>query len=394
MDRIIFPKDFFWGANTPIFSLEEYSPNITNKEEKLNCFSKNLNKQTELLKKLDLNAYRFSIDWNYMSLDQSKCIFLYRDFINKLSEMNIEPIVTLIDMNFPFSIEFWNTDEFKNEENGDFLSAIKNFVEAMSNKVQYYSILNDPMVFLIRSFLFKGKERLAIISNNFENLFSLYSKAYIEIKKINPYAKCSVSENFANNLVNNSYVFNNLNKNIEAIDYFFSFFDTLVYGKNKLFEDKEYNKSSIDFIGINFNNIFSDMNEFDKLIKVFNQKEENKSKSSQFKLEQVLKESSKRFDLPILISENSIEQSKERFTSNYLINTLYNVNHFISENRRVFGYIYNSLVDHKDKNLVLKNGLYSVDFENQFFTLRNFAKIYSNIAKENEIRENYLKYIE
>lgn len=375
MEDVNFPKSFFWGVNSPFFPLLENSREET-KQRIFENAEKDLSEQLSFLKSLKINSFRFNLNWDLLYLDPFYSCTMYDNFIEQLRQREIEPIVNLID----FDVLSYNQkeiiDTIENEENiSKFIEIIEKIVSSFKYKVQYYIILNHTTKYLKRRF-FKGTDvDKTELNETVQNLLNFYDKSVRIIKSINPYAKVSVSEEF------------NVEEE-EQLDFVFSFIDVVVKGKSPFFENMAFKKSEIDFIGIDFNDLTSNSEEYASLIKELSKEKNN------IDLDEVIKRFSSKYYLPFLITENISTVEDDSLKSRYLVNNLYKINQSLESNVKIFGYIYNSLSDIKINNRLLKTGLYRIDDKNNYISLRNFAKVYSNIIEDNSINERYLKYID
>jgi beta-glucosidase/6-phospho-beta-glucosidase/beta-galactosidase len=375
VEDVNFPKSFFWGVNSPFFPLLENSREET-KQQIFENAEKDLSEQLSFLKSLKINSFRFNLNWDLLYLDPFYSCTMYDNFIEQLRQREIEPIVNLID----FDVLSYNQkeiiDTIENEENiSKFIEIIEKIVSSFKYKVQYYIILNHTTKYLKRRF-FKGTDvDKTELNETVQNLLNFYDKSVSIIKSINPYAKVSVSEEF------------NVEEE-EQLDFVFSFIDVVVKGKSPFFENMAFKKSEIDFIGIDFNDLTSNSEEYTSLIKELSKEKNN------IDLDEVIKRFSSKYYLPFLITENISTVEDDSLKSRYLVNNLYKINQSLESNVKIFGYIYNSLSDIKINNRLLKTGLYRIDDKNNYISLRNFAKVYSNIIEDNSINERYLKYID
>ncbi|RLL82176.1 hypothetical protein CN13_04765 [Petrotoga sp. HKA.pet.4.5] len=375
MEDVNFPKAFLWGVNSPFFPLLENSREET-KQRIFENAEKDLSEQLSFLKSLKINSFRFNLNWDLLYLDPFYSCTMYDNFIEQLRQREIEPIVNLID----FDVLSYNQkeiiDTIENEENiSKSIEIIEKIVSSFKYKVQYYIILNHTTKYLKRRF-FKGTDvDKTELNETVQNLLNFYDKSVRIIKSINPYAKVSVSEEF------------NVEEE-EQLDFVFSFIDVVVKGKSPFFENMAFKKSEIDFIGIDFNDLTSNSEEYTSLIKELSKEKNN------IDLDEVIKRFSSKYYLPFLITENISTVEDDSLKSRYLVNNLYKINQSLESNVKIFGYIYDSLSDIKINNRLLKTGLYRIDDKNNYISLRNFAKVYSNIIEDNSINERYLKYID
>jgi len=375
VENVNFPKSFLWGVNSPYFSFLENSRKGP-KQQIFENTEKDLHEQLSFLKRLKINSFRFNLNWDLLYLDPFYSCTMYDNFIEQLRQRGIEPIVNLIDFDFLSYNQKEVVDNIENKENiSRFIEIIEKIVSSFKYNVQYYIILNHTTKYLKRK-IFKGTNvENAALPETVQNLLNLYDKSVRIIKSINPYAKVSVSEEF------------NIEEE-EQLDFVFSFIDVIVKGKSPFFENMVFKNSDIDFIGINFNDLTSNSEEYISLIREFSRRKNNMG------LDEVIKRFSSKYYLPFLITENISTVEDDSLKSRYLVNNLYKINQSLENNVKIFGYIYNSLSDVKINNRLLKTGLYRIDDKNRYISLRNFAKIYSNIIGDNGINERYLKYID
>ncbi len=126
MKRIKFPEGFIWGAATASYQIEgawnedgkgeniwdiaSHTPGkIKNGDTgDIACDHYHRYKEdVQLMKKLGLNAYRFSISWSRIYPSgtgkiNEEGIFFYDKLVNELLENGIEPVVTLFKFYWHF----------------------------------------------------------------------------------------------------------------------------------------------------------------------------------------------------------------------------------------------------------------------------------------------------
>jgi beta-glucosidase len=91
--------------------------------------------------------------------------------------------------------------------------------------------------------------------------------------------------------------------------------------------------------------------------------------------------------LPILITENGIEDADDSLRPRYLVQHLHQVWRAVNFNWPVRGYFHWSLVDNFEweRGWSQRFGLWALDVENQKRTKRRSADLYMEICKENGI---------
>lgn len=171
-----FPADFAWGAATSSYQIEgavkedgkgEHIWDVFTGEDGRIFGNHNGNiacdhyhrfrEDVQLMKKMGLKAYRFSIDWSrvlpegYGKINE-KGIAFYSDLIDELLKNNIEPYVTLYHWELPY--ELYKRGGWMNPEIvewfGDYARLI---AERFSDRVKYFFTLNEPQCFVGLGFL-------------------------------------------------------------------------------------------------------------------------------------------------------------------------------------------------------------------------------------------------
>ncbi len=166
-----FNKDFIWGAATSSYQIEgaAYSDgkglNIWDtfcKEEgkifggqngDIACDHYNrMEEDVELMAKMGLKAYRFSISWSRLlpngtgEICQAGIDF-YNRLINKLLEYKIEPYITLYHWDLPYALHQqggWLNPEIATWF-GDYAKLV---AQCYSDRVRYFMTINEPQVIL------------------------------------------------------------------------------------------------------------------------------------------------------------------------------------------------------------------------------------------------------
>lgn len=411
-----FPSGFLWGAATASHQVEGNNHNDWSEWEKANAtrlaheseqaFAWNPNwskfrdeatrpenyisgdacdhwnryeEDFDILKSLNLNAYRFSIEWSRIEPEEGKwdesAIEHYRQMILALRTRGIEPIVTL----WHWTLPLWLRDK------GGILA--KNFpqlfarysqeiTQALSSEVRFWITLNEPDVVTSHGYL-KGAwppmEKSPIkYYRALRQLIQTHRLAYQTIKTLIPEAKVGIAKHniwfeAAGNL--------SINRVLKWIaDSTWNF-----WLLNRL-------SDSQDFIGLNHYNHHRIAGWF--------KKNENKRQtdfgweyypSSLYHAIMDLK----RYNKPIYITENGIADRSDDLRSQFLHEALTSLHQAVTDGADVRGYFYWSLLDNFewDKGYWPRFGLVAVDRKTQTRTVRPSARLYGEIAKQNALPE-------
>lgn len=225
-----FPDDFFWGASTASHQIEGGTYNQWSVWELANALE--LSKSAEanhgwlknwdrikdratdpnnyvsgtgiehysryeqdfdIAKKLNLNAFRFSIEWSRIEPEEGKWdeaeIEHYRQYIRALKQRGLEPFLNLWHWTNP--VWFEERGGFMRRSNlGYFLRFAATVIEELGDDLNYVLVLNEPNIYAWYSFG-EGRwpapktSRLAFMYV-YLNLITAHRKAYKLLKDIKP----------------------------------------------------------------------------------------------------------------------------------------------------------------------------------------------------------------
>ena len=182
MKKIMFPKGFIWGAATSSYQIEgawnedgkgesvwdvaSHTPSVINNGDTgdIACDHYHHYKEdVQLMKKMGLKSYRFSISWPRIfptgtGKINSKGVAFYDNLINELLANDIEPCITLYHWDLPVSLQ-----EIGGWESRDVVDAYVEYAKFMfdhyGDRVKFWITFNEPLVFTVwfySSGLYKG----------------------------------------------------------------------------------------------------------------------------------------------------------------------------------------------------------------------------------------------
>ncbi|MCX7616120.1 MAG: glycoside hydrolase family 1 protein [Patescibacteria group bacterium] len=407
--QIKFPEKFYWGAAISSHQVEGNNHNDWSEWEKsakritflrskgliekygLDNFISGraadhynrFREDFEIAKELGHNATRFSIEWSRIEPEEGKFdekeIEHYKNVINVLKELEIEPFITLWHWTIPIWLR--NKGGWQSNKISDyFVRYSKKLVEAFGKDIQFYITLNEPEIYASNSY-FLGiwppqKKNIFTYLRVFHNLIKAHRKAYKAIKKVNPEAKIGIAKNniyfeaYQNKLVN--WILKKL------ADWWWNF-----YFLNRI-------KNYQDFIGLN--HYF-----YNRINYGFNKNENKKVSDMGWELYPeaiyyVLKDL-KRFDKPIYITENGIADAKDEKRAWFIFESLRNISQAIDNGVDVRGYLHWSLMDNFewDKGFWPRFGLLEINYKTLERKIRPSAKFYRDICLANGVTEDILE---
>lgn len=239
----VFPKHFFWGASTAGHQVEgrshdnwsvwelshaqELAQTAHQRLSWLPCWSRvkdqaeepenyvsgvgidhyNLYKQDfSLLRKLNLNAFRFTIEWARLEPEQGKWdkdeIDHYKKYIAELRKHKIEPFLNIWHWTHP--VWFEEKGGFANKEN---LKYFDRFVEKIASEllqeVEYVITLNETNNYVTFGYISgewpPGKHRKVWqMLKTYRNLTHAHKRAYAILKKHHPMVQIGMAQNLVN----------------------------------------------------------------------------------------------------------------------------------------------------------------------------------------------------
>ncbi len=159
----------------------------------------------KLLKKLNLNSYRFGIEWSRLQPEEGQwdqeAIEHYRKYIQKLKEMDIEPVLNLWHWTLP--VWFSNKGGFKQSSN---LKYFDNYVQKISEEyghmVRYVITLNEPNNYV--SFGYQlgtwppGEKNFLSGAHVYWNLVKVHRRTYKILKRHHPEMQVGIAAQLAN----------------------------------------------------------------------------------------------------------------------------------------------------------------------------------------------------
>ena len=103
----------------------------------------------------------------------------------------------------------------------------------------------------------------------------------------------------------------------------------------------------------------------------------------------------RQFDLPIIITENGVEDAEDTLRPRYLVEHLHQVWRAVNFNWRVKGYFHWSLVDNFEweRGWTQRFGLWGLDLETQQRIRRQSVDVYESICKENAIDSEMVRQL-
>lgn len=238
----IFPKHFFWGASTAGHQVEGGNNNQWTEWERAN--SKELaqtahrrlghlpswneikdqaqdpdnyvsgkgvehftryKQDFDIIKNLNLNAFRFSIEWARIEPEEGKwdeaAIEHYRKYIHELRERRIEPFANIWHWTMPT----WFTEKggFKHRKNVKYFERfVQKIAEDLADNLTYVITLNEPNVYTTFGYTIgewpPQEKNIIAAAKVYRNLLRAHKRSYKILKKQKPLLQVGVAMQLAN----------------------------------------------------------------------------------------------------------------------------------------------------------------------------------------------------
>ncbi|UYO98931.1 GH1 family beta-glucosidase [Oceanotoga sp. DSM 15011] len=441
-----FDKDFLWGVATASYQIEgaydqdgripsiwdtfSKTPGNTymghNGDEACDHYNK-FKEDIALLKKLGIKAYRFSISWPRIFKDgkyklNEKGLKFYKDLVEELKKNDIKPIATLYHWDLPQILQDeggWSNPEI-----------IKYFVHyasvmfnALGDDVEQWITFNETSVFLYLGYLYgihaPGIKNLDLTLKAIHNVHLAHGETVKLFKNSNYKNQIGITLNLSPN-----YPYSVEEKDIIAAktnDAFWNrmFLDPILKGSypeeilNNPFgntlkkiikdDDMEIISHPIDFLGINYYSrsvIKHDENETFKYKSIPQDGEKTSMGWEVYPdgLRVLLNYIKENYgNIPLYITENgaAYEDKLENGKIHDIDRINYLKRHFISAKKAIDegvnlkGYYVWSFMDNYEwaEGYVKRFGLTYIDYETKERILKDSAKWYSQVIKNNFIEE-------
>jgi len=407
-----FPKDFLWGAATSSYQVEGGNRNCDwwQWEKRAGksmsgeaCRHYALYEQDfDIAKNLNHNAHRFSIEWSRIEPREgrfsNKELQHYLDVILALKKRGIEPVVTLHHFTNP--IWFAKGGGWQDQRSVERYLRYCNFVvRGLTKHVRYWITINEPTIFISHAYLLgawppqeKSLLKAAYVE---EHLVLAHIKAYHLIHKIyKELSYCKPSVGIAQNVMAfvpcERSLKNRLAAYLRAKVYNIGFLERISMG-NFL------KRMPLDFIGINYYSrqvvALKQLGKGNLAMDVCEKKHHRIAKNSlgwdiyPKGLYEVLL-SLKKYNLPIMITENGICTKDDNQRWKYIYDHLKYIHQAIKKGVKITGYLYWSLMDNFewDKGFAPRFGIVGIDYKTYKRIIRKSAKKFAEVCRTGILR--------
>ena len=416
-----FPTGFLWGTATAAHQVEGNSSNnnwsaweagpghiINDHRSGLACdwwggrWKEDLDRAAET----GQNAHRFSVEWSRIQPNPDRwdedALDYYRQILRGMAERGITPMVTL----HHFTDPLWLAERggWENEETPALFAAFtRRVVDALKEYCTLWTTINEPNVYTYSGYIEgmfpPGKKDSAAAFQVMRNLVRGHAGAYRVIHEVQRQARAGIALNYRGFLpAHPGFPADQWMCNLLSQNYNDAFNRALVDGRlNFLFKHDSIPEAAHtqDFIGVNY--YTTDLVSFRPLAakNFFHSRAypKNAPLSTTGFIAHVptgmwqALEWAKGFNLPILITENGVEDVDDRLRPRYLIEHLHQIWRGVNFNWPIKGYFHWSLVDNFEweRGWTQRFGLWGLDVETQARIRRPSVDLYAAVCQSNAI---------
>jgi beta-glucosidase len=420
--RISFPEGFLWGSAQSAYQVEghnynndwyefEQIPGVIKNGDKCGESSDHYNlyeSDFKLLSGLNQNALRTGIEWSRIVPEENVVnedeLEHYHKVIASLKKNNLTEFINI----HHFTIPIWF------ERKGGFLKTknlkyFEHYCEILAKsfpEVEFWNTINEPGVVPLMGYLYgefpPRKKSFLAFGKIYRNMLRAHALAYHKIKEFNPKSQVGIVKTMP-------YFYQKYNSKlwkkwvVSVMDFAYNqvMFNALNRGKLPLlpFGYDKILKDSSDFFGLNY---------YDPVIFKFKLgfptsmdfKLPDQTETTQMGwgiypqgLYEDIMRVKQEFKGPIYVTENGIATLQDEQRQKFIIAHLVEVHKAISEGADVRGFFYWSSLDNWEwaEGFEPRFGLIGIDYETKKRQVRDSARMYGNIAKENSISEDLLK---
>jgi beta-glucosidase len=380
-----FPKGFLWGTATSAHQTEGGNLNdwtiwepghiADNSISGLACDSyRRFSEDIALAKKLNNNAYRFSIEWSRIEPRphqfDKKALQHYQAMVDECLRQKLTPLVTIYHFTLP--IWFIEAGGWTNSAAPQTFNNYALYLAQNLKRVKLWCTINEPGLYAWNAYG-KGKwppQQKNLLSwwQALNNIIKAHRLAYQSLHLAAKNCQVGIANNSQALQPTNNWLINRwLNS---MADYFIN---------NHFFQKT---RGYHDYIGINYY--------FHRLIGIMPKNQANTWKNdlgweiNPQGLYQVLL-SAKKYNLPIYILENGLADAKDQHRQQFITEHLIMVHKAIQAGCLVKGYFHWSLLDNFEWKwgFTPRFGLYSVDYQSLERRPRPSSRLYAKICKNN-----------
>jgi beta-glucosidase len=417
-----FPQNFHWGAaqsayqteghnfNNDWFVFEQEKGRIRNNDvcgEACDHYNR-FDQDFKLLSSLNQKAHRTGIEWSRIVPEENVVneeeIEHYHKVFESLRKHKLEAFVTLHHFTIP--IWFERKGGFLKSKNLRFFEEYCEIISKNFPEIKYWNPINEPGVIPLMSYFYgqfpPGKKSILAYIKVYQNMMKAHGLAYRRLKKHNPDSQVGIVKSFP-------YFYQKYNGNywqrkvISILDYSYNqvVIDSVLEGKVPFhpFSHKKWLKDTADYFGVNYYSAVYFEFKFGLPVSMDTKNSDDKEITQlgygiypQGLYENIMRVK-EIYNGPIYISENGIGTLDDELRQRFILRHLFEVHRAITDGVDIRGYFYWSSMDNWEwaEGFEPRFGLIGIDYKTKERQVRESAKLFGEIAKQNKIPASMLE---
>ena len=352
------------------------------------------------------NAHRFSVEWSRIqptpdSWDED-ALERYRNMLRGMRDRGLTPMVTLHHFSDP--LWFYEMDAWENDQAPVFFEKfVRKTIQALKEYCTLWCTINEPNLYALLGYVigdFPTKHRGTNVAMKvLANMLRGHAAAYRTIHEIQPESRVGYAHHHRPMVPKKSW--NPLDRLMRSIRYnganmaFPSALSTGVMKTPVTRVQVPEAKGTQDFLGLNYYSVDTISFHPGKPNELFTHSaygEDADLSDTKFianipeGLFETIKWAVQSYpNLPILLTENGVEDASDRMRPRYLAQHVHQAWRAVNFNWPVKGYFHWTLVDNFewDRGWTQRFGLWALDEKTQKRTKRPSADLYAEICREN-----------
>ena len=329
----------------------------------------------DLLTKMNMNAYRFSVEWSRIEPEEgvwdAEAVTHYKQYVAQLKKRNIEPVVTL----FHFSLPVWFAQKggFTKRSNVKYFTRFaEKIISEFGTSVRLIITINEPEVYATESYynqtwppsVFDRYKWWRVINN----LAYAHRQAAKVIHRLNRRYKVSIAKNSVFFYPGDNAWLSRLSTAV------------MQYAQDDYFIKKVVKQC--DFLGVNYyfsNRVYGyRIHNPDRKLSDLNW--DLHPADIQYALERL----HGKYKIPIIITENGLADANDSHRQWWITQTLIGMQKAIASGVHLQGYLHWSLMDNIEwaSGKWPRFGLAAVDYATGERTLRPSARWFGRVIKK------------
>jgi beta-glucosidase len=330
----------------------------------------------EYLEKMNMNAYRFSIEWSRVEPEEgawnTEAIAHYKEYLSELHRRNIEPVVTLLHFTLP--VWFAEKGGFEKRSNvAYFVRYADKIMIELGTSVRFIITINEPEVYGFESYYLQNwppnKASLYKMWRVSVNQATAHRKVAKTLHEINRRYKVGIAKNTTYFFAGDNAWLSQLSANIF-----------------QYFQDDYFIKKYIrhcDFLGVNY---YQSQRVFG--YRIFNSEKADYSDVDWMlapsDIEYALERLGSKYKKPLMITENGLADAEDEYRQWWIKETIIGMQKALKNNVDLIGYFHWSLLDNFEwaYGKWPRFGLVAIDYKTGKRTLRPSAVWFGRVLKK------------